>query len=189
MKRIISIMLSILITVLMILSTRKTEVAIKPIETRIIDESIDKHDEIPIYITSNNEEYCIDESIVELTQEEAEMIMKLAWSEAGNQGVEGQLVVMNVIMNRVENEDFPNTVREVIYQKHNGQYQFAVMGNGVFKKANPTSETHMALAELEGGKDISQGALFFESSSNSSKSWHRKNKSFLFEEYGQRFYK
>ena len=63
------------------------------------------------------------------------------------------------------------------------------MGNGVFKKANPTSETHMALAELEGGKDISQGALFFESSSNSSKSWHRKNKSFLFEEYGQRFYK
>lgn len=55
--------------------------------------------------------------VVELDIDEAQLLMKLAWSEAGNQGIEGQLVIMNVVMNRVADENFPDTVKEVIYQK------------------------------------------------------------------------
>lgn len=126
-------------------------------------------------------------SIVELDFEDAQLLMKIAWSEAGNQGIEGQLVIMNVVMNRVADKNFPNTVKDVIYQKLGNHYQFSVIGNGVFQNAEPTNETHLALAELESGKDISQGALYFEASEG--KSWHRKNRTFLFENYGQRFYK
>lgn len=125
--------------------------------------------------------------IVELDIEDAQLLMRLAWSEAGNQGIEGQLVIMNVVMNRVADENFPDNVKDVIYQKLGNYYQFSVVGNGVFQKAEPTEETHLALAELESGKDISQGALFFEASGK--KSWQRKNRTFLFEDYGQRFYK
>ena len=125
--------------------------------------------------------------IVELDIEDAQLLMKLAWSEAGNQGIEGQLVIMNVVMNRVVDENFPDNVKDVIYQKLGNYYQFSVVGNGVFQNAEPTEETHLALAELESGKDVSQGALFFEASGQ--KSWHKKNRSFLFEDYGQRFYK
>lgn len=189
MKQSISIILVILMTVLMMLVNPEEKVVVEPIETYCSDENVNEYNEFPICIIPSDKEYHVDEKIIELTQEEAEMIMKLAWSEAGNQGIEGQLAVMNVVMNRVKDENFPNTVKDVIYQKHNGSYQFAVMGNGVFKKASPTGETHTALAELESGEDISQGALFFEASSNSSKSWHRKSKTFLFEDYGQRFYK
>lgn len=125
--------------------------------------------------------------IVELDIEDAQLLMKLAWSEAGNQGIEGQLVIMNVVMNRVADENFPDNVKDVIYQKLGNYYQFSVVGNGVFQNAEPTEETHLALAELESGKDVSQGALFFEASGQ--KNWHKKNRSFLFEDYGQRFYK
>jgi len=125
---------------------------------------------------------------VELDIDDAQLLMKLAWSEAGNQGIEGQLAIMNVVMNRVNDENFPNTVKGVIYQKLGDCYQFSVAGNGVLNKAQPTEETHQALAELEGGRDISQGALFFEAMS-SGNSWHKRNKEFIFEDYGQRFYK
>lgn len=134
---------------------------------------------LPVEMTTNN--------IVELTIEEAQLLMKIAWSEAGNKGIEGQLAIMNVVMNRVADENFPNTIEDVIYQKLGNHYQFTVVGNGVFKNAEPTEETHLALAELEGGKDISQGALFFEASTK--KSWHKNHREFLFEDYGHRFYK
>ena len=49
------------------------------------------------------------------------------------------------------------------------------------------NDAHFALAELESGKDISEGALYFEASSK--KNWHKENRTFLFENYGQRFYK
>lgn len=138
---------------------------------------------------SEPEEIMVSNQIVELNIDDAQLLMKLAWSEAGNQGIEGQLAIMNVVMNRVNDENFPDTVKDVIYQKCGNYYQFSVVGNGVFKKAEPTEETHLALAELEGGKDVSQGALYFEAISSSSKSWHRKSREFLFEDYGQRFYK
>ena len=127
-------------------------------------------------------------SIIELDLEDAQLLMKLAWSEAGNQGIEGQLAVMNVVMNRVKDENFPDTIKEVVYQKSGKNYQFSVVSNKVFKNAEPTEETHLALADLECGKDISQGALYFESISEK-KSWHRKSREFLFEDYGQRFYR
>ena len=138
---------------------------------------------------SEPEEIMVSNQIVELSIDDAQLLMKLAWSEAGNQGIEGQLAIMNVVMNRVNDENFPDTVKDVIYQKCGNYYQFSVVGNGVLKKAEPTEETQLSLAELEGGKDVSQGALYFEAISSSSKSWHRKSREFLFEDYGQRFYK
>ena len=146
-------------------------------------------EETNVHIEQSDQQnsYVSEPEIVELDFDEAQLLMKLAWSEAGNQGIKGQLAVMNVVMNRVADENFPDTVEEVIYQKLGKYYQFTVVGNGVFKNAEPTEETHLALAELESGEDISQGALYFEASSK--KNWHKENRTFLFENYGQRFYK
>lgn len=83
-------------------------------------------------------------STINLTYEEAQELMQIAWCEAGNQGVDGQLYVMSVIMNRVESEDFPDSIHEVIHQKG----QFAIAG---MDKAQITPETHYALAMLEMG--------------------------------------
>ena len=47
----------------------------------------------------------------------------------------------------------------------------------------------IALAMVEQGIDNSQGAIYYEASTNSSQSWHCQNREFLFEAYGQRYYK
>lgn len=81
---------------------------------------------------------------VEVTYEEAQLLMKVAFCEAGNQGIEGQRYVMSVILNRVNSPEFPNSIKEVVYQPH----QFATKG---IPGAEITEETHRALAEIECG--------------------------------------
>lgn len=62
---------------------------------------------------------------------ELELLAQLVEAEAGNQDFEGKCLVVDVILNRVESEDFPNTISEVIFQEG----QFSVVENGAFEKA------------------------------------------------------
>ena len=48
------------------------------------------------------------------------MIGQTVWAEAGNQSELGQRLVADTILNRLEDEKFPNTVKKVIAQP--GQY-------------------------------------------------------------------
>jgi len=103
-------------------------------------------------------EACQPEKSIEIEYEDAQLLMRVAQAEAGNQGITGQWLVMCVVMNRVESEDFPNTIKEVVYQKN----QFATATNGAIDKAEPTPDTHYALAYLESG-EIAEGIIAFES--------------------------
>lgn len=96
--------------------------------------------------------------IVELTYEEAQLLMKIAQAEAGNQGTEGMWLVMSVVMNRVESPDFPDTIGEVIFQEH----QFSSVSDGNFDNvAILAAEAHEALARIEEG-DIADEIIGFE---------------------------
>ena len=110
--------------------------------------------------------------------------MKLGQCEAGG-CAESQYLEMMVVINRLKSDDFPNSIKEVIYQDQ----QFSVVNEGKFAKAEPTVESHLALAMVEQGIDTSEGALYVEASTNSSESWHNQNKEFLYESHGQRYYK
>ena len=57
--------------------------------------------------------------------EDVELLARLIEREAGNEGVNGWVAVGEVVINRVESERFPNTVKDVIYQEGNGVKQFA----------------------------------------------------------------
>lgn len=81
---------------------------------------------------------------IEVTYAEAQELMEIASAEALNQGEDGMLLVMSVIMNRVSSSEYPNTIHEVIHQSH----QFYTKG---MKSAEITPEVHMALARLEMG--------------------------------------
>lgn len=54
------------------------------------------------------------------------LLASIIFCEAGNQPYEGQVAVGAVVMNRVRSDAFPDTVREVIYQKG----QFTPAGSG-----------------------------------------------------------
>lgn len=51
-----------------------------------------------------------------LTEEEKDLICRITFREAGNQNQDGQRAVIEVILNRVIDERFPNTVNEVLSQ-------------------------------------------------------------------------
>lgn len=97
---------------------------------------------------------------IEVTYEEAQELMQIASAEALNQGEDGMLLVMSVVMNRVKSPDYPDTIHEVIHQPH----QFYTAG---MKSAELTPEVHMALARLEMGC-LYPEIIAFEKSNNNS---------------------
>ena len=94
---------------------------------------------------------------------EMELISQLVEAEAGNQDFEGKCLVVDVVLNRVESPDFPNTVEEVIFQEG----QFSVTTNGAWERAayNMKESDYAAVSyeiEMHSNKDI----LYFNNTKN-----------------------
>lgn len=62
----------------------------------------------------------IEKTDEKINSDDLDLMARIIYAEAGNCSDEEQLLVGNVIMNRVASSKYPNTIREVIYQK--GQY-------------------------------------------------------------------
>lgn len=84
----------------------------------------------------------------EFTYEESQLLMRLAQAEAGNQGEDGMWLVMSVVMNRVNDPDWPDNITDVIYQKN----QFSPVSDGRLNKVELSKEVHTALARIEKGE-------------------------------------
>lgn len=121
-------------------------------------------------------------TICELTYEEAQMLMKIAMAEAEEDGVEGQAMVMAVVLNRVKDDRFPNTIEEVIFQDK----QFSPISDGRYYKVNPDVNSHLALAEIEKGNYLNVKALYFE---NAVSSWQSDNCEYIGTVGHHKFYK
>lgn len=82
-----------------------------------------KAKEIEITIEPDNQKSKIEEQqfinqyaiiVNSMTNYEKELICKVAFLEAGNQEIEGQRAVIEVILNRIINPNYPNKVEEVL---------------------------------------------------------------------------
>lgn len=128
----------------------------------------------------------VSDKIIEVDQEDAVRLMKLSQAEAGEVDPLSIAYVMKVVINRVNDDAFPDTVDEVIRQKTNGRYAFSVM-RGKYDKTVPNVNAHYALYLLESGQ-IETDAEYFEAAYVKN-SWQSRNLEFLFEYGGHRFYK
>lgn len=90
---------------------------------------------------------------------ERELLAQLVRAEAGNQTLEGKRLVVDVVLNRVADPDFPSTIHEVIYQEG----QFKVVENGALDKAGWTiDETDFEAVRLETeGEQLNTEVLYF----------------------------
>ena len=61
----------------------------------------------------------------EMTDGERGLLAMVVYRECRGQERDGQKAVVEVVLNRVRNPEFPNTITEVVYQKYNGRYQFS----------------------------------------------------------------
>ena len=65
-----------------------------------------------------------------ISDEELELLALVTMAEAEDESELGKRLVIDTVLNRVDSSHFPNTITDVIYQKH----QFTSMWNGRYKK-------------------------------------------------------
>lgn len=91
-----------------------------------------------------------------ISKNERELLARLVHAEAKGESFAGKVAVASVVLNRVDHKQFPNSVKEVIYQE--GQFQ--PVDNGAIHE--PAEEMDKkAVKTALALKDQGDGALFF----------------------------
>ncbi|MBO5478104.1 MAG: cell wall hydrolase [Clostridia bacterium] len=97
-----------------------------------------------------------------------ELLARLINGEARGEPYIGQVAVGAVIMNRVKDPSFPNTIAGVIYQKG----QFSCVTDGQFDVAiDENSTVYKAAEDAMNGVDPTNGALYFYNPSKTKSKW------------------
>jgi len=93
--------------------------------------------------------------------EDFDLLARIITAEADSASYTTQVAVGAIVLNRVANPLFPNSIRSVVYQvDENGKYQFEPVLNGFIN--NPASESGKKAAwEALNGVDPTNGALYF----------------------------
>ena len=97
----------------------------------------------------------------QLSDKDYEALLRIVEAEAGGEDQNGKLLVANVVLNRVNNERFPDTVWDVVMQREQGIAQFSPTVDGRYQNVHVSDDTVEAVERALYGEDISQGALYF----------------------------
>ena len=104
------------------------------------------------------------------TQEEADLIKRIALAEGETEGADGMWMIMSCIINRLNDPDYPDTVSGVVYQKN----VFSSLKDGNFDKAAVTSdEAEEAWARIDAGDVCPQIIAFENVKSDALDTWFR----------------
>lgn len=141
------------------------------IELRIVvevkDPSTDKegsistensHVEAPAVYVDTKEEIAQNDAVDEAKEKDMRMLAQLIQAEAGNQDLTGMRYVADVVLNRVDSPQFPDTVEGVIFQPN----QFSVIQNGAYEAAaSNLSEEAIEAVRLEYEERLNYNIIYF----------------------------
>lgn len=134
----------------------------------------------------------VQDKLARITEEDYTNLLRIVEAEASGEDETGKLLVANVVLNRVRDEDFPDTITEVIFQKNRGVAQFSPVSNGRFWKVEISEETISAVNRALGGEDVSCGALYFAArkyADADNMRWFDERLDYLFTHGGHEFFK
>ncbi|MGN1140519.1 MAG: cell wall hydrolase [Oliverpabstia sp.] len=126
-----------------------------------------------------------------MSDKDYENLLAIVEAEAGGEDLEGRIMVANVILNRVANEQFPNDVTSVIWDRSGGSPQFSPTADGRIYTVTISDTTREAVNRAIDGEDLSQGALYFISKNHADSEnvdWFDKHLTFLFQHGQHSFY-
>ena len=128
------------------------------------------------------------EAFADYTESDYNVLLRIVQAEAGGCDMKGKILVANVILNRVESDEFPDTITDVVYEKR----QFSPVSNGSINRCKVEEETVEAVDRALAGEDYSEGALYFmnrRASSGSNVRWFDTHLDYLFQHGGHEFFK
>lgn len=118
-----------------------------------------------------------------MTSAEAEYdAVELYWlsriisAESRGEAMDGQIAVGNVVLNRVESEEFPNTIPGVIFDRVDG-VQFEPVANGTVYQL-PTQQSVQAAQRTLDGEIVIGDALYFYAPELSKGVWINANRTY-----------
>lgn len=101
-----------------------------------------------------------------VTEEERDLLARAVYSEARGEPFQGQVAIAAVILNRVEHENFPDEVDEVIFQPA----AFTAVQDGQFW-LTPDETAYAAVQEALEGRDPSGGATYYYNPATATSGW------------------
>jgi N-acetylmuramoyl-L-alanine amidase len=107
---------------------------------------------------------------IDASEKDKELMARLVSAEAKGEPYEGKVAVAEVVINRVEHEDFPDTVKEVVYEQVSGTYAFSPVQNGEINKP-ADEESIQAVEEAIEDTEKDTEALYFYNPDIASDTW------------------
>lgn len=127
-----------------------------------------------------------------VSEAERQMLERIVEAEACGEDMDGKKLVANVVLNRVQNKSFPDSIEEVIFQKDGGVYQFSPVYDGRYYSVSVSQESREAVEEVLLGDDNSEGALYFMSrnyADSDKAKWFDRHLTKLFAYGGHEFFR
>lgn len=115
-------------------------------------------------------------------------LAKIVYAEAGSEPYEGKLAVANIILNRVKSSSFPDSIRSVIFEEHNGIYQFTPVKN-CYIYCDPNKESIAAAQAAISGENNIDDCLYFVGAAGAENSWAANNCEFVMQIGNHLFYR
>lgn len=111
-------------------------------------------------------------------QDDVYWLEQITEAEAGGEPYEGRVAVAAVVLNRVEDPNWPNTIQDVIFQVVNiggvTYYQFSPVLDGRIYEVEPSDLTRRAVQDALNGVDPANGATVFYNPDKTDNRWVRE---------------
>ena len=98
---------------------------------------------------------------------ERDLLARLVRAEAESEPYAGKVAVAWVVLNRVESSQFPNSIKEVIYQSG----QFSPVSNGAINQKADSESIRAVNEALNSDRSQGRGSLFFWNPDTASNRW------------------
>lgn len=116
-----------------------------------------------------------------------EILYRICESESTGEGYVGKQLVCEVIMNRVADDRFPDTIEDVVFNKIGNTWEFSPLYDGRYYSVEITQETIDAVNEIMYNGIRNKNILFFQNKDLTG-SWADKNAKYLFTHNNHKFY-
>ena len=126
-----------------------------------------------------------------MTWDDYDTLTRIVEAEATGGDLKSKVLIANVVLNRVNDERFPDSIYDVVFQYAGGSAQFSPVEDGRIYSVEITEDTIQAVDQALEGEDYSQGALFFmarQSSDSSSVEWFDSELKPLFSYGGHEYF-
>jgi N-acetylmuramoyl-L-alanine amidase len=123
----------------------------------------------------------------QMSSDEYYTLLQIVEAEATGGDITSKMMVAGVVLNRVKDSRFPDTIYDVVWQTD----QFQPTSDGRIYSCSVTQSTIEAVERVLQGEDCSQGALFFaarDSAESGNMYWFDTSLVWLFEYGGHEYY-